>query len=114
MRAAPSPPLQGQRACNFVPLGTILETAGLASSGGWHEQQQQAPPLQPPPPRRPPSSASPRSTLLPAAITEQPHAVGMSQHDGSLSSSSHGSMGELAVPEAELSDLEQRKVVVLG
>lgn len=38
----------------------------------------------------------------------------MSQH-GSISSSSHESMGELASPpEAELSELEQRKVVVLG
>lgn len=38
----------------------------------------------------------------------------MSQH-GSVSSSSHGSMGELSTPpEVELSELEQRKVVVLG
>jgi hypothetical protein len=38
----------------------------------------------------------------------------MSQQ-GSATSSSHGSMGELATPpEAELSELEQRKVVVLG
>ncbi|PRW55937.1 DAZ-associated 1 [Chlorella sorokiniana] len=35
--------------------------------------------------------------------------------EGSLSGSSHGSLGELASPpEAELSELEQRKVVVLG
>lgn len=43
-------------------------------------------------------------------------AGGMSQiPEGSLSDSSHGSLGELgSPPEAELSELEQRKVVVLG
>lgn len=86
----------------------------MNGSGGWHEaaaQEQQLSAFLPVPARRNP--ASPRSTL-PASIPEQEVAPGMSQQ-GSASVSSHGSMGELATPpDAELSELEQRKVVVLG
>lgn len=67
------------------------------------------------PPRLPPAAAASPRSPLPATIPEQPEGPAMNHREGSLSSSSHGSMGELAAPpEAELSELEQRKVVVLG
>lgn len=100
-------------ACRPRQQRAILATAALNSSGGWHEataQEHQLSAFHPVPRRNP---ASPRSTL-PATIPEQEPAPRMSQQ-GSATSSSHGSMGELATPpEAELSELEQRKVVVLG
>ena len=120
-------------------LPVNLATATLTgSSGGWHEQQQ-ALSFQPPPPLRRPAAAdhlplaSPRSPLQPA-IPEQQELPGSSADmmlhgdaaggAGSVSSSSHDSLGELAAAQAvvgaapaaepELSELEQRKVVVLG
>ena len=90
--------------------------------GGWDEQQQLSV-HSPPRPAPPPHAAPPRSPL-PAAIPQLSAGAegagagggGMGQiAEGSLSGSSHGSLGELgSPPEAELSELEQRKVVVLG
>lgn len=119
------------------PLLAKLATVALpgTSSGGWNEQQQLSD-FQPPPPLRPADRALPSGTApvasprspLPATIPQQQElgaparAAGMSAHggaEGSLSSSSHDSLGELAAAvagpsEAELSEIEQRKVVVLG
>lgn len=93
----------------------------MVPRGGWNEQQQLS--LHSPP--RPAAAAiapTPPRSPLPAAPPDQGMAAGghgaggMSQiPEGSLSDSSHGSLGELgSPPEAELSELEQRKVVVLG
>lgn len=128
--SSPLPPLQGT---SLAKLATVALPG--TSSGGWNEQLQLSD-FQPPPPLQPadrsrPSGtapvASPRSPL-PAVPPEQQalgaalRTPGMSTHggaEGSLSSSSHDSLGELAATvagpaEAELSELEQRKVVVLG
>lgn len=99
----------------------ILEPA--VARGGWNEQQQlsvRSPPrpaaaaIAPSPPRSPLPAAPPDQGLAAGGICGA--GVGMSQiPEGSLSDSSHGSLGELgSPPEAELSELEQRKVVVLG
>lgn len=134
-RVVPSAPLLLPR----LQSATLAKLASVAlpdtSSGGWNEQQQLSH-FQPPPPLRPTDRTSPSGTApaasprspLPATITAQQElgarirAVGMSAHgggEGSLSSSSHDSLGELAAAvagpsEAELSEIEQRKVVVLG
>lgn len=99
----------------------ILEPA--VPRGGWNEQQQlsvHSPPrptaaaIAPTPPRSPLPAAAPDQGVAAGGLGGA--GLGMSQiPEGSLSGSSHGSLGELASPpEAELSELEQRKVVVLG
>lgn len=111
------PDLQGPRAAAQI---IILEPT--VPRGGWDEQQQLS--VQSPPRPTALQLAAPPRSPLPAAIPEQSAvgegggagAGGMSQIvEGSLSGSSHGSLGELgSPPEAQLSELEQRKVVVLG
>lgn len=107
----------------------ILAALAVTGQGGWLNEQQQ-PSTYASPPRLAAAAAaagaaagggaalSPRSAL-PSMIAEQPEAAaaaGASGRETSLSSSSHGSsLAELGgPPEAELSELEQRKVVVLG
>ena len=124
-------------------LGILAAAATSAGSGGWHEQLSfgAAPELPPPPPhhqQQPPPTVPPRPVQLAC------DGSGMSQN-GSLSSSSLGSLGELQAPADVvaasvaaaaasaaaaaaaaavehpsppnvllLSELDQRKVVVLG